>query len=321
MSDSEVMDDEPCATCGELIIDNDDRWHIMYNGVSLAYHEDHFACSVCRQSLMKQPHTRDPTGKIIFCMTCHAEKYGTPCSDCGQAIVGPSCSALGKTFHPQCLKCNTCDTQLGGKAYFAHADNVYCKEHIFAAKNAKTGKSAAPSKPAPSSGPPLIQVPIIDDDDEPLPPPKTVARPQKELKRREFAPPVEFPGTFIATKVDAEAAGGALQKAKFKAGAIKDTAKRKGKQVLLGNEMSVESRKLTFVQKQFGVNLYEALIASEAKDDGWLNATEEAKVKELCDGVRPVVDTCKKAIYEKQLWHVALNNPWSSTAEYSAEEI
>jgi paxillin len=103
--------------------------------------QDHFACTACGCSFPEMSYfERD--GKP-YCDSDYAKLFCEICPACGEYVTDAATSALGKTWHPEHLKCKECGELLSSVAFEGHDGCVYCEKHYssrFAAACGGCGK-------------------------------------------------------------------------------------------------------------------------------------------------------------------------------------
>lgn len=93
------------------------------------FHREHFNCSVCSDSLLKQPFlSRDG---IFYCKPDFLAKFVKTCSACSLPIDSGRLVNSGndKHYHGDCFKCSVCSEVLTNQ--FASVDgSLFCSKHV-----------------------------------------------------------------------------------------------------------------------------------------------------------------------------------------------
>lgn len=70
------------------------------------FHSHCFVCKGCSTSLSQGGFfTKD---KDYYCASCYQSNFGTKCNKCNTFVEGEVVTALGKTYHQNCFKCEGC---------------------------------------------------------------------------------------------------------------------------------------------------------------------------------------------------------------------
>jgi LIM domain len=67
-----------------------------------------------------------------YCESDYAKLFCDICPGCGEYVTDAATSALGKTWHPEHLKCKECDELLSNMAFEGDDGGVYCEKHYSA---------------------------------------------------------------------------------------------------------------------------------------------------------------------------------------------
>uniref|UniRef100_A0A0X3PYU2 Actin-binding LIM protein 1 n=1 Tax=Schistocephalus solidus TaxID=70667 RepID=A0A0X3PYU2_SCHSO len=88
-------------------------------------HKGCFKCSKCSKALEEAHfHMKD---KNLYCQEDFRQEFSLKCSGCGMPLEGNVSTALGKSFHPNCLRCHVCRRLLHtGEKTVAQEDKFYC---------------------------------------------------------------------------------------------------------------------------------------------------------------------------------------------------
>jgi len=95
------------------------------NALGSQWHPEHFNCQTCHKSFGGG--TFYEFQGMPYCDVHYYMQTGSTCGGCGQAITGPSVSALGKKWHPEHFSCAFCTNLLSGSAYTEQNGKPYCK--------------------------------------------------------------------------------------------------------------------------------------------------------------------------------------------------
>lgn len=91
------------------------------------YHESCFTCTFCEISLLR-------CGFILkegnlHCPTCYHDRFSPRCSQCSKTITESSfVSAMGKSFHPQCLQCSGCRRPFDDGTFQPLLGELWCSD-------------------------------------------------------------------------------------------------------------------------------------------------------------------------------------------------
>lgn len=109
-----------CPTCSKPIEKDGD----MIQAVGKRFHIKCFICNHCKKPLGDAPYA-EHSGQV-YCLTDHANLFGSKCTACGELVKGKILFALNTTWHPEHLKCEVCRNPVGSG--FKEKDGkVYCK--------------------------------------------------------------------------------------------------------------------------------------------------------------------------------------------------
>jgi len=86
------------------------------------WHEECFACSGCKAVLHGAFKNVDQT---LWCEACHADKFLPRCASCSKPVSGSVLTVGAASYHPTCLTCAACKTQLSGKMH-RHKESMLC---------------------------------------------------------------------------------------------------------------------------------------------------------------------------------------------------
>eukprot|EP00002_Diphylleia_rotans_P013017 TRINITY_DN2535_c0_g3_i2.p1 TRINITY_DN2535_c0_g3~~TRINITY_DN2535_c0_g3_i2.p1 ORF type:complete len:650 (-),score=138.27 TRINITY_DN2535_c0_g3_i2:1894-3843(-) len=129
--------DPTACGCGEKVT----RGQVL-TALGRAWHPEHFACAICKTSLLGVPfYPKD--GHPI----CHEHflEYSCPrCGGCGKSITAQFVTALERKWHPECFRCYVCSGPLPGGQFFVIESMPACQT-CYADRNfPKCGKCAKP---------------------------------------------------------------------------------------------------------------------------------------------------------------------------------
>eukprot|EP01108_Squamamoeba_japonica_P007110 TRINITY_DN590_c0_g1_i2.p3 TRINITY_DN590_c0_g1~~TRINITY_DN590_c0_g1_i2.p3 ORF type:complete len:128 (-),score=25.27 TRINITY_DN590_c0_g1_i2:21-404(-) len=80
------------------------------------WHPEHFVCFHCKEPFHGSSFM-EKNGQP-YCELHWHELFGQTCGKCNRAVVGQVIRAVGKSFHPNCLRCYGCDSALGGQGFY-----------------------------------------------------------------------------------------------------------------------------------------------------------------------------------------------------------
>lgn len=142
-----------CRGCSQMIMAGQKSVSSKDGRLTGRYHKDCFVCRTCREPFATADfyvHDDEP-----YCSHDYHVLNDTLCGACGKGIEGQylgTTDATGsesKKFHPKCLTCSTCRTQLGDD-YFEYYGRIYCERDAFrAASGPRSPYDNAPSRPSP----------------------------------------------------------------------------------------------------------------------------------------------------------------------------
>lgn len=81
--------------------------YVTANGQS--FHHECFSCETCNKPIQDMKYKLS-NGKVQ-CVSCSSPN----CDACGKAVEGRQLTAEGRTYHPECFRCNKCDHPLRGE--------------------------------------------------------------------------------------------------------------------------------------------------------------------------------------------------------------
>lgn len=118
-----------CAICRQSL--NGEK----VEALGLAFHSSCFNCCQCGCNLSgDDDHFKADQSKAIHCFPCYNKKFGKVCYGCQNVISvigGPSSQILnagGRTYHPDCYRCEDCGIKLGpgGEKCYPKNDKFLC---------------------------------------------------------------------------------------------------------------------------------------------------------------------------------------------------
>lgn len=147
-----------CRGCSQMILAGQKSVSSKDGRLTGRYHKECFVCKTCKEPFA----TADfyVHEDLPYCAHDYHVINETLCESCGQGIEGhyletSNISGNGaKKFHPHCLRCATCKTQLNDD-YFELAGRVYCEKDAFRMINInnlsgpRSPYGTAPSRPSP----------------------------------------------------------------------------------------------------------------------------------------------------------------------------
>eukprot|EP01117_Protostelium_nocturnum_P002708 TRINITY_DN1356_c0_g1_i1.p1 TRINITY_DN1356_c0_g1~~TRINITY_DN1356_c0_g1_i1.p1 ORF type:complete len:146 (-),score=11.31 TRINITY_DN1356_c0_g1_i1:162-599(-) len=88
------------------------------------FHEECWSCSQCHTLLGTDEffHKDD----LAYCAPCYKAKYLTPCSECGEHIIGKFVDVFGRQVHASCFRCTGCRTPFPTASYYPKNNQAYC---------------------------------------------------------------------------------------------------------------------------------------------------------------------------------------------------
>ncbi|BFU18662.1 LIM domain containing protein [Entamoeba histolytica HM-1:IMSS-B] len=110
-----------CARCGKPITTN------CVSALGKTYHSECFVCTKCSKPF-PTPSFFQKDGNP-YCEECYKEECAAKCSNCGKPIIGPSLSALGKKYHPECFVCSVCKAPFPRGQFYNLDGKPVCAEH------------------------------------------------------------------------------------------------------------------------------------------------------------------------------------------------
>ena len=90
-----------CWTCGKLIVCGSQ----LVKALDHRYHPECFRCEDCDAQLSKY----FVRSSEVVCATCILG-----CGSCSQPVKGRYTNFNDRHYHPECFKCNKCQSQIGG---------------------------------------------------------------------------------------------------------------------------------------------------------------------------------------------------------------
>lgn len=89
------------------------------------WHPACFTCDLCSARLSGEYH-KEKGQKL--CPSCYAQTAAPRCSACGKPVLGQFVTALGGTWHSECLKCSVCGKTLAGEKFHEHLSKPVCQK-------------------------------------------------------------------------------------------------------------------------------------------------------------------------------------------------
>jgi len=115
-----VVPNPICAACGKEVVGE------FLTAEGKEYHPECFTCDICKKALQRF-HIKD---EQKLCESCNEQS--TPkvtCFACEGAITGTWTTAIGRTYHMECLKCEVegCGKDISS-SYFIVGEKLMCRE-------------------------------------------------------------------------------------------------------------------------------------------------------------------------------------------------
>ncbi|KAK6026750.1 LIM domain protein, partial [Ostertagia ostertagi] len=108
-----------CHKCSEKISEQ------LLKALGSDFHPTCFTCEECKKGLSGVPFNVDNENKA-YCTNCFIDKFAPRCDVCNKPIIAKEGEkeatrylAMGRSFHPECFKCEDCSSVLsadGGEA-------------------------------------------------------------------------------------------------------------------------------------------------------------------------------------------------------------
>ncbi|KAJ8974053.1 hypothetical protein NQ317_002299, partial [Molorchus minor] len=93
------------------------------------FHTQCFKCKVCQNSLAQGGFfSKDGA---YFCTADYQRNFGTKCAACQDYVEGEVVTALGKTYHQKCFKCNRCRQPFPSPKRSLILERKYCVLNVF----------------------------------------------------------------------------------------------------------------------------------------------------------------------------------------------
>lgn len=114
-----------CASCGMPVKDNQ---LVAFN---MTWHKGCLACTLCSLTFAENPvKLIEGSDGLAYCEPCFLDQYAPKCARCEEPIPDEVTNAIGKTWHPKCFTCMTCNEPFEG-SFFDHEGQPYCETHYF----------------------------------------------------------------------------------------------------------------------------------------------------------------------------------------------
>eukprot|EP00741_Cyanophora_paradoxa_P005764 tig00000113_g5586.t1 len=102
-----------CAGCGNAL------GHTVIKALDASWHKDCFCCASCRTGLaggsVSQFYSQE--GRP-YCKPCYEDKFSPKCKGCAKPISGTYATALGGSWHPDCMRCSRCRGAIHGSSFY-----------------------------------------------------------------------------------------------------------------------------------------------------------------------------------------------------------
>ncbi|XP_035227873.1 LIM domain kinase 1-like, partial [Stegodyphus dumicola] len=105
------MDFPICSGCNRNIEDEE-----CIQACDKDWHRSCFKCSLCQQQMIGTFFEKDG---LVFCAKDYWKEFGELCHNCHEIISGPVMVAGDHKFHPECFKCDNCNSYIGDGESFA----------------------------------------------------------------------------------------------------------------------------------------------------------------------------------------------------------
>ena len=89
----------------------------------------HFVCAHCNLELGSQ-NFFERDGRS-YCESDYHKLFSPRCAKCQEAILDKCVTALDQTYHPDCFKCEKCDSKFGDDGFHEKEGKAYCKNCFF----------------------------------------------------------------------------------------------------------------------------------------------------------------------------------------------
>lgn len=91
------------------------------------WHRECLRCSQCDTSLISgQLHSND--GVTPHCVSCYEDLYMPKCARCQSVLREGGISAMDKSWHNKCFRCEMCSDPIGRATYKCVGEKAYCLE-------------------------------------------------------------------------------------------------------------------------------------------------------------------------------------------------
>ncbi|KAJ3367745.1 LIM and senescent cell antigen-like-containing domain protein 2 [Allomyces arbusculus] len=131
VSDERTLIATSCQRCKKPI----DGTPFIYRGAK--YHAHHFNCSLCKLELT--PQCKEHDGKL-YCPEDYLRVTAPVCFACKKSIFGPSTTLLGKTFHPEHVRCAKCEDVFPDGVFYEWHGQPLCPLHYHEATGVRCGR-------------------------------------------------------------------------------------------------------------------------------------------------------------------------------------
>eukprot|EP01090_Pellita_catalonica_P017642 TRINITY_DN536_c0_g1_i3.p1 TRINITY_DN536_c0_g1~~TRINITY_DN536_c0_g1_i3.p1 ORF type:complete len:528 (+),score=62.05 TRINITY_DN536_c0_g1_i3:141-1724(+) len=111
-----------CSMCKKPIIGE----YIMLKGQYI--HPEHFDCAACGKKLTNG-NCFQHKGKY-YCKEDYDKLQIDTCAGCSKPIIGRSCTAMGRVWHPEHFCCTVCHAPFNGRSFYQKDGKPYCEEHF-----------------------------------------------------------------------------------------------------------------------------------------------------------------------------------------------
>eukprot|EP00045_Choanoeca_perplexa_P004788 m.40653 g.40653 ORF g.40653 m.40653 type:complete len:411 (+) comp12766_c0_seq1:110-1342(+) len=114
-----VLPKNHCALCRKPVTER------LVQAMGLAFHEEHFQCIKCEQSLADVKFYAQ--GGMPFCSRCYADLHSPKCGGCHKPIADSCLKALDKDWHVDCFVCFDCKRPFGSTGFFPKGEAAVCQ--------------------------------------------------------------------------------------------------------------------------------------------------------------------------------------------------
>ena len=95
-----------------------------------AFHRDHFFCAFCGVKLNSSDRFWFHSNRA-YCTKDYTMLFAKTCERCKDPLLTDFIMALGKHWHKDCFRCNSCNALIDISDGFSESDgNPYCEDHL-----------------------------------------------------------------------------------------------------------------------------------------------------------------------------------------------